>query len=354
MKLSRRTSGTVAQQAAEWTEILKRAGNEERAAFDAWLMESPSHVREFLLLSAVDRALDSVDCAGRHDVTALLAQARQEPVALRPISQSASAKDPVRRERTSWRWLAAASIALLVLGAAGWQWQQRSDWQEFSTATGEQRTLKLSDGSVVALNTQSRLQVRYSAAVRDLRLLQGQALFRVSADAARPFRVAAGETSIQALGTAFDVYRRGNADVRVAVIEGRVQVSRGGVEALPLIPAPVLTAGEEMSVAANGDVIDRSRLDEASATAWRQRRLVFRRDTLATVVEEFNRYNQELQFKVEDSQIAAHRYSGEFDADDPESLLQLLAADEKLNVRKTHGVVAISGKDETPDSARSP
>jgi hypothetical protein len=44
-----------------------------------------------------------------------------------------------------------------------------------------------------------------------------------------------------------------------------------------------------------------------------QRRLVFRRDTLATVVEEFNRYNRAPQFRLEDAGIAGHHYSGEFD-----------------------------------------
>jgi transmembrane sensor len=337
MKLTRRNKSAVAQQAAEWTEILKNGGSQERAAFDEWLTESPRHVREFLLISAVDRALDAVDADHKHDVQALLAHAKTDRVADLNIYRERNASIPVSRKR-HWHWMGvAAALALLAAGVV--HWSAMPHWQDYSTATGEQRTLQLADGSIVSLNTQSHLQVRLTESSRELRLLRGQALFKVHQDATRPFRVAAGKATIQAVGTQFDVYRHPDSTITLAVVEGRVKVTGSpatrGTSASEMQPQ-ILSAGEEVQVTPHGTVRERARVDQASAMAWHQRRLVFRRDTLETVVEEFNRYNAKPQFRLEDARVADRHYSGEFDADDPRSLLELLASDPRLSVTR-HG-----------------
>jgi transmembrane sensor len=342
MKLSRRSKSAVTQQAAEWTEILKNAGPQERAAFDEWLTESPQHVREFLLVSAVDRALDSVDTERRHDVQALLAQAKKDGVIDLSAYRELGVAGGAMRKR-HWHWIGiAAAIALLATGVM--QWYAVPYWQDYRTATGEQRMLQLADGSVVSLNTQSHLQVRFTEHSRDLRLVQGQASFKVSQDAVRPFRVMAGTALIQAVGTQFDVYRHSDSSITLAVVEGRVKVSGPLETNIPSekeIQQQILSTGEETRVAPNGKMRERTRLDKRSAMAWHQRRLVFRRDTLATVIEEFNRYNRAPQFRLKDARIADHHYSGEFDADDPGSLLELLASDPKLSLSREGDDVVI-------------
>ncbi len=340
MRFSRRSKIAIAHEAAEWSEVLKNADARERAAFEEWLTESPQRVREFLLMSAVDRALDCVDPKKVHDVQALLAQAQRDGVTALESYREPLSSVPARRSRQRRPLAVAAAVALAAVGT--WQLWQASRWQDFSTAVGEQRTVQLSDGTVVALNTRSHLQVRFTAHARELRLLQGQALFKVSQDPKRPFGVQAGETLIQAVGTQFDVYRRSDASVIVAVVEGRVKVS-----VLPPVGPPgrgILSAGDRVSLAPDGGIRERAKVDETSAIAWQQRRLVFRRDKLSTVVEEFNRYNRRPQFKLDDAATADRHYSGEFDADDPGSLLQLLSTDPKLVVARHGDEVLIRGK----------
>ncbi len=92
------------------------------------------------------------------------------------------------------------------------------------TSLGEQRFFKLDDGSVLYLNTQSRVEVRYSRAARVVRLIEGEAMFTVEHDAARPFRVMAGPTVIQAVGTRFNVYRT-RLSTTVSVVEGVVKIA---------------------------------------------------------------------------------------------------------------------------------
>src|SRR5688500_4640329 len=52
---------TMTEQAAQWYIALREAGPRERAAFAAWLKESPRHIEEFLEITAVDRAYDGFD-----------------------------------------------------------------------------------------------------------------------------------------------------------------------------------------------------------------------------------------------------------------------------------------------------
>jgi transmembrane sensor len=140
---------------------------------------------------------------------------------------------------------------------------------------------------------------------------------------------------VQAIGTQFDVYRRADR-TNVAVIEGLVQViprSSRDLSAAALAELPELTriaAGEGVSVIADGQITPPAPIDVAEVSAWQQRRLVFRRQTLEEIAEAFNRYNRALQIRVEGETLRAKRFSGVFDADDPESLLTYLATDSRL------------------------
>src|SRR5687767_11767497 len=83
------------------------------------------------------------------------------------------------------------------------------------------------DGSVVYLNAQSRLRIAYSDRRREVKLLDGEALFIVEKDSKRPFNVIAGATLVQAVGAQFNVRRRDRL-ILVSVVEGKVRVEGDG------------------------------------------------------------------------------------------------------------------------------
>jgi transmembrane sensor len=193
----------------------------------------------------------------------------------------------------------------------------------YTTAIGEQRTIELVDGSVLQLNSKSRIETKLSATGRDIQLLQGEATFKVTPDPARPFRVHAGGAIIQAIGTQFNVNQRPSG-ITVSVIEGRVRISGDR-------PA-VLGAGEEARVGRTGGIERRGTVDPQIISAWRQHRLVFRDDTLEDIVAEFNRYNANSQIRLEGDAILARRYTAVFDANDPASLVAFLRQDAGLAI----------------------
>lgn len=174
----------------------------------------------------------------------------------------------------------AAGLVIVALIYGGWVWQGARSG--FETGVGEQRLVQLADGSSVQLDTDTRLQVRFSDGERLVDLERGQALFTVAHDPSRPFIVQAAGTSVTAVGTVFDV-RRDALGVRVTLVSGAVDVARQGQGE----PAR-LTAGQQTSVTDKG-VATRA-VDIAAAVGWTEGRIVFVDTPLNQAVAEVNRY----------------------------------------------------------------
>lgn len=358
---------SVAEQAAHWVRVLNTDDPQQSAAFVEWIKASPLHVRELLLASWLDDELGAIDPERRIDVRELIdrASSNVSPIGARiPMSASMSTPTPapdVRPRRSAWLGRIAASVALFSILAIGVWYARTTADNSYATILGEQRVFELADGSVVFLNTQSRVQVRYSAEARDIYLRDGQALFQVKHDAARPFRVHAGSAVIQAIGTQFDV-RLYSDRAMVAVVEGTVQVSSGegdgGAQVSGSAPehAPArIVAGEGATVETGGTIEVAAKVDAEAITAWRQQRLVFRDAPLSDIADEFNRYNLAPRLRVEGPEVAAQRYNGSFNAHRPESLLKYLAQDESLRFDRQGDEVIIRARaPESQGSTRAP
>jgi transmembrane sensor len=220
-----------------------------------------------------------------------------------------------------------AFAASALLACAGLIWFQLQFANRFTTGVGEQRTLRLSDGSTVVLNTDTTVRVSFTDAVREVRLLHGEALFNVTKNPARPFRVRSDEVVAQAVGTSF-VVRRMPTETVVTVIEGEVAVvdyAQLNVASPMVLPelAVHVTAGTRADVADNEKIRTASVANPAAVTAWRSGRLIFDGEPLTKVIAEFNRYN-EVQLVLENSQLSDEPISGVFDADQPLALARFL------------------------------
>ena len=349
----------IAEQSSEWIDSLRAGSAASDAAFGTWLLESKRHVRHFLMMAALDRELVYFDPEkrlpiprlrpGAADVVSLNEHAAPIARSEAPGSQQAKPVDSgvTKRASRSVQWWSLAAVfvsALAVLLTVNMSSGFLSGWQKYSTALGEQRVIELQDGSVVHLNTQSTIAVRLSGASRDIRLLNGEAMFTVHQDASRPFRVHTLGGLIQAIGTQFNVYRRAEGTT-VAVLEGRVRISAEQARAgAPAREAPYLAAGEEAKIDEQGHIDKERHADVKRATAWRERRLVFKQEPLEEIVTQFNRYNRVPQFTVVGAAVAARRYSGAFNADDTESLSALLGSERDLVVERSGEEIIIRAR----------
>jgi transmembrane sensor len=317
----------ITQEAAQWFMELQAGNRACHEPFTRWLRRSPEHVEEFLAVTGISLKLDRMDPQRLIDVDALLAQAQSNLLPLRAPVETHAARALRRRPRNLW---IGGAIAACALGVAGMLASWLAPWPDtYATGVGEQRAFQLDDGSVIFLNTQSRVRVDYSATARDIRLVEGEALFTVERDAVRPFRVRSGTATVQALGTQFNVYRSAGL-TKVFVVEGAVQVSSELVRASSAGDSVKLSAGEQADV--RRDRIEKIVPDDAGGvTAWRERKLIFHDKPLAEVVGEFNRYNP-VKFEVEEGDYEP--LSGVFAADRPESFARFLEKDESLRIER--------------------
>jgi transmembrane sensor len=274
---------------------------EDRRAFERWL-------------NADGRNADAWDRvkATWNDLTLLEADPTFAALRADALAASVATSRPMNRRAVGA--LAAAGVVAAITGAFfGRRLFQTSGAMApspedpvFTTAVGEQSTFRLADNSVVTLSTDSAVRVNHWKTERRLTLLRGQAFFQVAKDPSRPFVVAAGDKSVTAVGTAFDV-RMEPGKLSVTLVEGRVRIAG---------PSPSGDRTIEMSagsrfVAANAANWVVAAVDTAKESSWLQGRLVFDGEPLSAVVDEMNRFSQR-KLWIADPRVGATPVSGVF------------------------------------------
>jgi transmembrane sensor len=344
---TRRFNGQTYEEACEWFVQFRasEADAQARREFDQWLRRSPECVKAYLEISAIWSEAPKLDSGGRWDIDSLIAAASQADVIdLQPRSVEPEA-GPDQRPGPRMRWLAVAGVAL-CFAMATVLIIERSPTTTFETTTGEQRFLTLTDGSTVNLNSQSAIEIRFTAAERGVVLNKGEALFHVARNAARPFIVSTDGTRVRAVGTEFDVYRKSAATI-VSVLKGRVEVSQppqnrsGRTSEATAVEPLSLSAGYRVAVTRAG-IGGSEPVDAAATIAWTQRQLIFDSASAADVAEEFNRYNS--RRTIIDGDLAGLRLSGVFSSTDPMAFVRFLQDRFGVQVIETDSEIRVEKK----------
>ncbi|CAM3603826.1 Protein FecR [Pseudomonas reidholzensis] len=235
------------------------------------------------------------------------ATAEQWPQAMPATAVAMPAGRPTRRRRY---WLGAAVAACLMIAVApSLTLRLQADYR---TVQGETRDVTLADGSVVQMDSDTAIAVDYHGSQRDVRLLSGQAFFKVTPDKSKPFHVRAAEVRVTVTGTAFNVeLRPGRVDVDVEHGSVRVDDAKRAL-------ASALTAGQRLRYV-DGRVQVRT-FQPSQAAAWRQGQLIADETTVAELVEALGRY---LPGKVvlRDQGLGEKRVTGVYDLHNPQAAL---------------------------------
>ena len=296
----------------------------EEAQFQAWLAAGSEHRQAYSRMDGVWSGL------GELHPTAVAQLARAMP-------------EPKKRAFRLPLVTAALAISAVCSGWFGWNYYQQQPvfHQSFASARGEQLDVHLPDGSVMKLDTATRVEVTLYRQRREVRLPEGQVNFYVRADKARPFNVLTDSLRVTVVGTHFAVRNThaGLGGEAVTVEEGRVRVAPLHVAA-GSAGAVELTAGESVQANRAGALgtVD-TRLAQG-ALLWREGRINFDNTPLAQAVAEFERYG-DTRLLIKDAEVAAMRVNGSFDtrlaADFGSALPQVLP----VRLRKHGGVTEI-------------
>jgi transmembrane sensor len=312
-------SPEIRAEAAAWVARLHGSGRKSslETALKTWLAASPLHARAFEL------ATEAWELGGA------------VPAAALPRIGSVRGHRP----RVGWlRPLLASAAVILISSGAIFYLRDPA----ISTATGEQRSVTLEDGTRVTLNTDTQVRIHYTKAQRGVRLEAGEAFFDVAKNPQRPFVVSAGRESVVALGTEFMV-RRDDDEVDVTLVEGRVSVSTT-TAAGSAAPAPpmshVLAPGERLRAAGSTPTLDRPSIE--AATAWRRGEVVLDHLRLGDAVEEMNRYSP-VKIVLSSAESADVRVSGIFRIGDSARFARAIASTYQLDIQEEPKRILLTG-----------
>jgi len=311
------------QTAAAWR--LRIAGDDSEPdpavseAFNQWLAARPEHAEAF------DRAQAAWDLLEPHAAAPEVIRARRD--ALDYAKRTGERRWGLDPDRRAMFRIAASVAAVVAIGAVSWPMIDGKD--VYRTHHGERRQVTLADGSQVALDSDTKLVVRYTDQARQLTLERGQARFDVAHNPFRPFSVTARDRTVVATGTAFNVDILGPS-VHVTLIEGSVIVKPVTERAMlqpPASPAarPVaLKAGQQLATVTGsaGATIQPVKVDDA--TAWERGKLIFDDVPLAQAAERVNRY-ADRKVVVPDERAAKLTVSGVFKTGDADDFARAMA-----------------------------
>jgi transmembrane sensor len=235
--------------------------------------------------------------------------------------------------------MVAALVAIAMVGTLGSIGLQKiAAVDRYRTAVGAEREIRLADGSIAHLNTDTAIEVSLRSDRRFIRLLRGEARFDVYLNRRAPFVVQANDATLRALGTDFNVRLRPEM-TEVTVIEGGVAVRDGEA------PPRTVTAGTLAAI--RGGAVAMTPLDRAQIaqrTAWRTGTLAFAGEPLAQAVEEVNRYRK-APILLGSPGLSTLPVTGVFRVGRSDTFVRALA--------RTHGLQATFSRDGTVMLAQS-
>lgn len=317
----------VREEAIAWLVRLQSGDSKDHPAFEAWYAQDPRHAEIY------DDVLANWD------------------------KMAAAAHTPAARARrsggTRGPWIiafsalaAAVAAAVLLLPAGIWQQPGLSDAEgrervQFASAAGETRTVRLPDGSQAILDVSSRLSLDFSSTERSMRLDRGRARFTVAHGDDRPFVVWAGQAKVIAHGTIFDVGFVGEK-VLVSLLEGVVEVQGASGAAVSGARASrILEPGQKLIVAGSSPAATPEPVRPADVRWTPNAMLSFEDVPLEEVIAAVNRFN-DLSVALADPALGKLRFSGTFDARDPDAFAQMTASMFDLVLTREDGGIHLS------------
>jgi transmembrane sensor len=311
----------IHERAAEWVVRVQdsNVSLQDTLAWQAWMKEDPRHRQAFAHLEELSRFVKEVRPPREPSIRELARDSYDGSTSL-----AAFRTQERRSGERAFALAIAASIVMIAIGLIVWSvgpMQVAGGERIVSTAVGENRVVSLDDGSQVVLGGNTTIAVSLRKDVRSIELLSGEAFFTVAKDANRPFKVHAGDATVVAVGTEFNV-RRTSDRAFVAVVEGRVIVE----PASHLVPTfflrefkpkmrPVPVDAGQQTTAGSAGIELASAIEETGAvTAWKSGRLAFRLQPLRYVLEDVNRYSPK-PIVVDDASIANLTITGAVTSD---------------------------------------
>lgn len=240
-------------------------------------------------------------------------------------------KRPKKQSRYATVFATAASLLLLIAASfLLYHYSSQTDTdiqlqhQEmvYSAGTDEHKSLTLSDGSVVRLNSNSRLilpQV-FRENKREV-TLRGEAYFEINSNPEKPFLIHTDHAVIRVLGTSFNVKASSQNNVQVVVKEGKVSLQENN----PSQPQEVMLTKNQLGyldIGASEISVEEVPVD--NYLSWMTRRLVFDNTPFRRVCTQLERI-YDIDCSIRDQQLSQIYFTANFERESLEKTLGVIA-----------------------------
>lgn len=294
--------------------------------FAGWVSESIENRVEFLRLHAAWQRADR-----------LVALSLEDTFESPPEQHR---KKQLYQRKAIWGSVGTAIAACLLIFAVPFGSETISPIkpQFLETETGGRVTVPLADGTVLDLNTDTKLTTDITATFRKVALERGEVFFDVAHDPDRPFIIDVEDKRIIVLGTKFSV-RSDESGFEVIVLDGKVKVEN--LKQSSATQTVVLEKGAIAHASNEGTLITNKAAPQIiSELSWRDGMLSFDDVTLKEAVAEFNRYNA-VPMEITDPAVAAIRIGGSFQAKNIDGFTRILTTGFGLKIEQTDDKIAI-------------
>ena len=264
----------------------------------------------------------------------------------RILSTTDSNKPTIRK---FGNWIKYAAIAILAIGLSctayiiGYQ-ESSAPVEvaliEKSNAKGRKTTFNLPDGTIVKLNSSSRLQFpKYFDEDKREVILEGEAFFDVTKNKEKPFIIKSGKITITVLGTSFNVNAYPDSDqIQVSVVTGKVKVESDGkktdVETVFLDPNK-----KAIYEKANGSLTTSSFLIEEDL-AWKRGVVIFKNADADDVIQKLEEWYG-VKIEIENKSSKKWDLSAKFENENLEHVMNIIGHQIGFNFKIKEKIITI-------------
>ena len=208
--------------------------------------------------------------------------------------------------------------------------------QEFVAAYGTRSALTLPDGSIVWLNSGSKLKYSQDFNQDDRKVyLTGEAFFDIATNKSKPFDVVTGQFTVRAMGTEFNVFSYNNHEFETSLEEGITHVFQSGSKGhdeplLKMKPGQRAVFDEDRGNLTVADV------DVSQFSTWREGKLTFKNTPMSEVFMKLERWFN-VDIEIKDAELLKYRYTAIFENETIQQALEMLSFSSPIEYKMVPG-----------------
>lgn len=320
----------------------------EKAELENWTSVSDENKME---MEKTQKMVDDIDAFYQTQKIKTNAAWKNVQSKLNPLHLTTVQPKKVRKEVFAQFYKYAAILVMaILLGSLGYFVGIKNQipfqgTEMVSSGTEVLNELKLPDGTLVSLNSYSKLEFpkKFKGQIREVSI-QGEAFFDVTPNPEKPFIINAGNTQVKVLGTSFSVcaYPE-NEKVEVVVKTGKVELAQKTGDNFTGINHIFLTPGEKGTFFMANNSLKKSMNKNQNYLAWKTHDLIFNETPLVEVIDCLNKaYHTKIQLNNE--ALKSQLYTAHFDKKPLDFVLDVMQISFNLEISKNNEQITLSSR----------